>query len=170
MINRYFRTWLCIALTTLGIALTLSCAEADEQRLAGTVSWIYDGDTLKIDGIGKIRLLGIDTPEKNNSPRDRYLKQQGVSRNVLRRIAGEALQFNIAKVKGKQVRLQFDHERQDRYGRTLAYVILPSGTLLNRLLIEKGYAVVYRRFDFKLKKDFLRAEATARKQRAGIWQ
>ncbi|WP_432822288.1 thermonuclease family protein [Trichloromonas sp.] len=165
-----FRTWLRAALLALFFTLALGCAEADQQGPTGTVSWIYDGDTLKVDGIGKVRLLGIDTPEKKDSSRDHYLQQQGVSSKVLRRMAKESLQFNIAEVKGKRVRLEFDGNRQDRHGRTLAYVYLPDGTLLNRLLIEKGYAVVYRRFDFRLKEDFLRAEAAARDRRAGVWQ
>jgi micrococcal nuclease len=164
------RTWLRAALLVLLIALTFGCAEADQQGPSGTVSWIYDGDTLKVDGIGKVRLIGIDTPEKDDSERDHYLQQQGVSSTVLRHMAREALKFNIAEVKGKRVRLEFDGERQDRYGRTLAYVYLPDGALLNRLLIEKGYAVVYRRFDFRLKDDFLRAETDARKRRSGVWQ
>lgn len=162
--------WLRPAFLALFLLLAFGCAEADQREAIGTVSWIYDGDTLKIDAIGKVRLIGIDTPEKDGSQRDRYLQKQGISSTALRRIANEALKFNIAEVKGKRVRLQFDDERQDRYGRTLAYVYLPDGTLLNRLLIEKGYAVVYRRFDFKLKENFLRAEAAARSRRAGLWQ
>lgn len=170
MIRNSIQLWLHAALLALFLTLALGCAEADQQGPSGAVSWIYDGDTLKVDGIGKVRLIGLDTPEKENSSRDRYLQKQGVSSKVLRRMAKEALQFNIARVKGKRVRLEFDNERQDRYGRTLAYVYLPDGTLLNRLLIEKGYAVVYRRFDFRMKENFLKTERLARKRRVGIWQ
>jgi len=170
VIHNPVRAWLRAALLFLFLILIFGCADAGQQESSGTVSWIYDGDTLKIDGIGKVRLLGIDTPEQEASPRDCYLQEQGVSSAMLRRIASETLQFNIAEVKGKKVRLQFDGERQDRHGRILAYVILPDGTLLNRLLLEKGYAVVYRRFDFNLKEEFLRAEAEARSRRAGVWQ
>ncbi|MEJ2700672.1 MAG: thermonuclease family protein, partial [Desulfuromonadales bacterium] len=63
-----------------------------------------------------------------------------------------------------------DHDERDRYGRLLAYVVLPDGRMLNRLLLEKGYAAVYRRFDFRLKQDFLRAEADARRRQVGLWQ
>lgn len=162
------RRW--AALLVLFLVLAPGLLRAEQLATSGTVSWIYDGDTLKIDGIGKVRLLGIDTPETEDSPRDRYLRQQGVKSPTLRRIAATALKFNIAEVKGKRVSLQFEGERHDRFGRTLAYVYLPDGTLLNRLLLEKGYAVVYRRFDFGLKKDFLRAEAAARQQRVGVWR
>jgi micrococcal nuclease len=164
------RSWLRAALLVLFIALAPSFAGAEQPALSGTVSWIYDGDTLKVDGIGKVRLLGIDTPEKDASPRDRYLLSRGVPPATLRRIAKEALQFSITEVKGQRVRLSFDSEGRDRHGRTLAYVHLPDGTLLNRLLLEKGYAVVYRRFDFRLKEDFLRVEAEAKSKRAGVWR
>jgi micrococcal nuclease len=136
----------------------------------GKVSWIYDGDTLKVDGIGKVRLIGIDTPEREDSPRDDYYqKRDSISSERLRKISRKALEFNIRQVKGKQVRLQFDRERQDKFGRTLAYIYLPDGTLLNRLLIEQGLASVYRRFDFRFKQDFLAAEEQARQAGIGLW-
>ncbi len=148
----------------------LNGAQAAEPRTGGIVSWVYDGDTLQVDGIGKVRLLGIDVPERENSPRDDYLRRQGVDRTVQRRIAKEALKFVIAEVKGKQVRLQLDEEHRDRHGRLLAYVFLPGGRNLNRLLLERGYAAVYRRFTFRLKEDFILAETEARRQRLGLWR
>lgn len=170
MIRYCLRACLCAALFALFLTQAPGCAEADQQAPSGTVSWIYDGDTLKVEGIGKVRLIGLDTPEKDASKRDNYLQRQGVSSTTLRHISTEALRFNIAEVKGKRVRLEFDGDRKDRHGRTLAYVYLPDGTLLNRLLIEKGYAVVYRRFDFALKDEFLQAETDARERRTGVWQ
>lgn len=145
----------------------MTAAVAGEVR--GQVEWIYDGDTLKVAGVGKVRLLGIDTPEREASDRDRFFVKLGGNGKRLRRIAGEALRFNIETVKGKEVRLAFDREKRDHYGRLLAYVTLPDGRLLNRLLLENGYAVVYRRYDFLRKDDFLSAEAQARREKIGIW-
>jgi micrococcal nuclease len=42
-------------------------------------------------------------------------------------------------VEGKEVRLEFDWQRRDKYGRLLAYVYLPDGTFLNAELIKQGY-------------------------------
>ncbi len=150
--------------------LVLNGAQAAEPKTGGIVSWVYDGDTLQVDGIGKVRLLGIDVPERENSRRDDYLRRQGVARTVQRRIAKEALTFVIAEVKGKQVRLQLDEEQRDRHGRLLAYVFLPDGRNLNRLLLERGYAAVYRRFTFRQKEDFIRAETEARQKGLGLWR
>jgi len=137
---------------------------------AGTVTWVYDGDTLEIDGIGTVRLIGIDTPEKEDSPRDEYYRKKGISLETLRAVSKEALRFNIRHVKGERVSLSFDREKKDRHGRTLAYVYLPDGRMLNRLLIEEGLAAVYRKFDFAFKDDFLSAEAIARNLHHGLWK
>lgn len=153
---------LCFCLLTIPLAA---------EELTGTVSWIYDGDTLQIKSVGKVRLLGIDTPENNDSERDHYYQKNfAVSRLKLRQIAQHAKNFNIKQVKGKRVRLEFDSERKDRYGRLLAYLYLPDGRLLNRLLLEKGFASVFRRYQFSRKQEFLNAEETARQNRLGLWQ
>lgn len=153
----------------LALFLLASATAAGAGELRGRVEWIYDGDTIKVAGVGKVRLLGIDTPEREASGRDRFFVKLGGNGKILRRIAGEVLRFNIDNVKGKEVRLALDHEERDAYGRLLAYVTLPDGRMLNCLLLEKGYAVVYRRFDFRLKDDFLAAEERARRGKAGLW-
>ncbi len=156
---------LCSLLLTLLLA-----TNAVATTRSGNVSWVYDGDTIRVAGIGKVRLIGIDTPEKDNSARDTYyLKRYQIKRTTLRNIANRAFRLNLSLLKNCRVSLEFDQEKTDRYGRILAYVILPDGRMLNRLLLEKGLASVYRRFDFRLKKDFLRAERSARKQKLGLW-
>lgn len=144
-------------------------APAAPDTLTGTVRWIYDGDTIEVAGIGPVRLLGIDAPEHEASSRDAWFRRQGIAPAVLRRINKEGRRFFIANVKNRTVALFCEPESRDRHGRLLAYVTLPDGRLLNRLMLEKGYAVVYRRFDFALKDDFLAAEAEARRNRAGLW-
>jgi micrococcal nuclease len=124
-----------------------------------------------VSNIGKVRLLGIDAPETKDSERDGYYLRQGISRKRLRKIAARATHFNIRHAKKNTVRLKTGTGRQkDDYGRLLALVYLPDGRLLNRLLVEKGLAAVYRKADFNLKDEFLRAERAARKMGAGLWQ
>lgn len=152
------------------LVLFLGCADAGQGDVSGIVSWVHDGDTLKVDGIGTVRLIGIDVPEKAASSRDQYLLRQGVAGPIQRQTAKNALHFVIGEAKGKTVRLRFDGDRQDRHGRTLAYVLLPDGRNLNQLLIEEGLAAVYRRFNFQLKKEFLAAEKEARREGRGMWK
>ena len=155
-----------LLLTILFCSATLSVAAAEVR---GRVSWVYDGDTLMVDGVGKVRLIGIDTPEAESSSRDETYRRDGISPRQLRRGAKEATNFLLRAAKGKSVTLSFDRDKVDRYGRTLAYVTLDDGRMLNRELLKAGLALVYRRFEFALKDDFLRIEATAREAGRGLW-
>lgn len=153
------------------VLLFLLAASLQAAELTGRVSWIYDGDTLKIEKIGKVRLLGIDTPEYTASSRDRfYTKNFQIKAKKLRQVSRQAKRYNIRHVKGKQVRLEIDRTQKDKHGRLLAYVYLPNGDMLNLLLLEKGLASVFRRYDFQYKKDFLGAEEKARIKKLGLWK
>ena len=158
-----------IVLTGLAFVLPV-CAEEPAETLQGAVTWVHDGDTIEIEKLGKVRLIGIDTPEREDSPRDQFLEKQGVQATRQREIYRKAKAFNIRFVKGHTVSLTFDHPPRDRYGRLLAYVYLPDGRLLNRLLLEQGLAVVYRKFTFRMKTDFLAAEEQARRAGVGLWE
>ena len=51
-----------------------------------------------------------------------------------------AANFTKKLLTDQQVRLEFDVEPHDRYGRTLAYVYLSDGTFVNEKIIREGYA------------------------------
>ena len=76
------------------------------------VEYVVDGDTLKLAGPPAgpftVRLIGVDTPE--TVKRDHPVEPFGP----------EATQFTRDFLRGGLVRLQFDRERLDVYGRTLA--------------------------------------------------
>ncbi len=151
-------------------ALATLATETGTPSLHGTVSWIYDGDTIKVTGVGKVRLLGIDVPEREDSERDRFYQHRGIPPRRLRGISRAAFTFLVTTVKGRQVTLELDREPRDRYGRLLAYIYLPDRTLLNRTLLDKGYASVFRKYNFRLKSEFLAAEERARKRGVGLWE
>ena len=54
----------------------------------------------------------------------------------------EAAEANTKLVAGKKVRLEFDVQQRDQYGRFLTYVHLEDGTFVNAWLVEQGYAQV----------------------------
>ena len=85
---------------------------------------IIDGDTLEIESGEKVRLLGIDAPEKG----ERY--------------SLEAAKFLEEKVLNKTVVLELGSERYDRYGRILAYLYI-NGKNINIELVKNGLANVY---------------------------
>jgi micrococcal nuclease len=91
-----------------------------------TVTKVTDGDTIRLSGLGGVRLIGIDTPEV-------YGRAEC--------FGAEASAFveDLLPV-GTEVRYRLGTEERDRYGRALAYVWLRDGRFLNRLLVEQGYA------------------------------
>jgi micrococcal nuclease len=89
---------------------------------------VVDGDTLAL-GRERVRLIGVDTPETVAPDRGVECFGPQASARV------EAL------VEGARVRLEFDAERRDRYGRLLAYVRRSGdGLFLNEVLVRDGYA------------------------------
>ena len=160
----------CILLLLLVTPWRAAAAPPLPASLTGTVTWVYDADTLEVTPHGKVRLLGIDAPEKSTSARDEKFTALGASRPQLRTLHKRGLEWCIRTVKGQTVTLSFDRTRRDRHGRLLAYVHLADGRLLNRLLLEEGLVIVYRRFPFRLKQEFLAVEAEARKRETGLWQ
>ncbi len=156
------------------VALLLTvqlCACQQVEAVSGQVTWVYDGDTIEVENNGRIRLLGIDCPEMEASDRDRFYQYQlKIKPSILRDVAQQATDFVIRHSRNQIVSLKLDRERTDPYGRTLAYVYLPDGRLLNQLLLEEGLAAVFRRADFELKDQFMAAEARARNNKRGLWR
>jgi micrococcal nuclease len=80
-------------------------------------------------------------------------------------------------VEGKRVRLEFDpanaataHKDNTPQKRTLAYVYLENGTLLNAEIIRQGYGFALTRFPFARLEEFRRLEREARQEQRGLWK
>ncbi len=171
---RVFPGNLRVGLRILLLALLLCSwggAAAWGQQLRGPVSWIYDGDTIKVDGYGVVRLVGIDCPENKDNRRDQeFIRLGAPSAARLRQSERETRHCLIRTLKGRQVRLELEDPPWDKYGRMLAYVWLENGTMLNRELLRQGRARVYRYFDFARKQEFLDLEAEAIRSKRGLWE
>jgi len=122
-----------------------------------TVVRVVDGDTLILDGSERIRLIGVDTPESVDP------------RRPVQYFGKEATAFTRQMVEGRRVRLDYDEDRRDRYGRTLAYVFLEDGTFLNAEIIRQGYGHAYTRFPFRYMEEFRAYEHEARENHRGLW-
>lgn len=128
------------------------------------VLYVYDGDTIAVDMGGefkKVRLIGIDAPETGEKYRDKECYGKEASKEVEKLLIGS------------QVRLQKDSSQadKDKYGRLLRYVYLENGTMLNQLLIEKGFATeyTYRESRYRYQTEFRNAERKAKKEKVGLW-
>jgi micrococcal nuclease len=99
----------------------------------GVVTRVVDGDTVIVSAGGRdedVRLLGIDTPETVDPHRP------------IGCFGPEASAFTKHLLTGRRVRLEYDREQRDRYGRYLAYVYREGGRPLfvDARLVALGYA------------------------------
>ena len=124
------------------------------------VQRVVDGDTLLLTNKARVRLIGADTPETVKP--DHFVEPFGP----------EATRFTRRFVDEGEgsVRLQFDRERLDKYGRFLAYVWVGE-LMLNEELIRAGLATAETgfRYSSSMKTRFRRAEDDARAAGRGIW-
>ena len=120
---------------------------------SGKVVHVADGDTITVLKDGKevrVRLYGIDTPEK----------AQWYGQN--------AKTFTSSQVMGKTV--EVEEIDVDRYGRVVGLVSV-GNLILNRHLIEYGYAWVYRQYCKKsFCSEWAEVEAAAREAKRGLWK
>jgi micrococcal nuclease len=91
------------------------------------VASIIDGDTIICREIGRVRLIGIDSPEMDQRP--------------FGAMAAAALSSVLPL--GTRVSLELDSSPHDRYGRLLAYV-WKDGSQLNLWMVREGWAIAVR--------------------------
>ncbi len=74
-------------------------------------------------------------------------------------------------MEGQEVSLEYDWEKKDKYGRTLAYIYRKSdGLFINAEIIKQGYGFAYTRFPFKYLDEFRQYEQNAREKYLGLWK
>lgn len=159
-----------------------------------TVTRCIDGDTLQLSNGEKVRLIGVDTPEsKNNAKTRRDAKRTGQDIKTTTEQGKRAAEFTRKLVEGKQVRLEYDVQPRDKYGRLLAYVYvlsdIPNAVLpnkrdghydvqgekyyeefLNATLVWSGHAQVMTvPPNVKYQDLFLQLQGEARDRGAGFW-
>ena len=117
------------ALLTSTLALT-ACVPASDGNGCGptraVVARVIDGDTVELDSGERVRYLLVDTPEDTST---------------VECFGPQATAFNEQLVEGREVRLTYDVECTDRFGRLLAFVEV-DGRIVNQVLVEQGIACV----------------------------
>jgi len=116
------------------------------------VSRVIDGDTIEIGTGDRVRLIGINAPE-----RGQYLYEE--SSDYLRGLIGE-----------REVELESDVEDMDRYNRLLRYVFV-NDTFINAEMVRRGYAFAYIiPPNEKYSTIIIRAEEEAKRGKRGVWK
>jgi micrococcal nuclease len=147
--------WLIVAVIFLA-ALGLIGSRLDLSRLWGADYRVIDGDTIWMKDRGKIRYIGMDTPERG----ERYFT--------------EATEYNSELLSRGDIVLEFDVEARDKYGRLLAYVFVDEDdgdrVFVNEELVRAGWATTLDiPPNMKYRDEFDRAESAAREEKLGIW-
>lgn len=178
-----------IAVLFILFLLASPCLAADPL----TVTRCIDGDTLQLSNGEKVRLIGVDTPEsKNNAKTRRDAKGTGQDIKKITEMGKEAVAFTRKLIEGKQVRLEYDVQKKDKYGRTLAYVFHDTGIrepgfkkdywlvstdhegqrsdFINAELVLAGYAQVMTvPPNMKYQELFVTLQKTAKEKKRGLW-
>ncbi len=117
---------------------------------------VYDGDTIKVilnKKIEKVRLIGIDCPERD---------EVGF---------WQALNFTKRLTLHKKVLIEYDEEKRDKYGRLLVYLFLEDGRFVNEEILKEGHGkFILIQPNGKYRERLKIAEITAKKNKKGIWK
>ena len=132
-------------------SIVVLLASAVFAEFFGPVVSVLDGDTIEVlhnTRPERVRLSGIDYPENGQA------------------FGTRAKQAASALVFGRDVILQT--HGQDKYGRTLADVVLRDGTNVNQALVKDGWCWWYRKYA-PGNIDLERLEKDARDAKKGLW-
>ncbi|MDE2058984.1 MAG: thermonuclease family protein [candidate division NC10 bacterium] len=155
-------------LVLIGVLSCISCSNSGAEKYAHgetvaalpapsapeelvRVARVYDGDTVLLEDGRTVRYLGINAPEYQEPF---YLK---------------AKRLNESLVLEREIRLEFDQERTDGYGRILAYVYA-GDEMVNARLVQEGLAHAF--FIGPNRKHhalLLRLQAEVKQRKVGIW-
>lgn len=119
------------------------------ERVKVNLTRTIDGDTIETT-LGKIRLLGINTPEKKQA----YYEE---AKNFLKQY------------EGKEIEIERTAEDKDKYGRLLRYAFY-NGKFLNAEILRNGLANFYVYTEDKYTETLKKAEEEAQEQENGIWK
>ena len=120
----------------------------------GLVKRVIDGDTVELQNGLVLRYVGITAPEEGEN----FYK--------------ESTEENRKRVEDKEIKLEYDNYKSDKFGRILAYPILPDGTNVSIELVKKGLAelVIYqKRKPFIHQSELLKVQEEAKQKHLGIW-
>jgi len=173
--NRFFVAIVIIGLLVLPAIFFFSQQKSNQG--VRDYSGIYvrrtvDGDTLVLSDNERVRLIGIDTPEVHESEKlYRDSRRSGQDIRTIQALGQRSWDFTRSLVEGKPVRLEFDVEKRDKYGRLLAYVYLEDGQFVNAEIVRQGYAsLMTYPPNVKYEDLFLKLFQEARENKRGLWR
>jgi len=140
-----------VVLTPVSLGACAEEGSSDAEAPGARVTRVIDGDTVEMERLGDVRLIGVDAPEKKDCYED------------------PATRFTRDRLEGHIVQYEIGEEPKDRYDRTLAY-LSREGEMHNSALLSEGYAKVLTiPPNDKYEERFEQAERDAKNTDAGLW-
>ena len=147
------------------VIMLLGCVRPEAERLEqkasgfkfetvekGIVARVIDGDTFVLENGERVRLIGIDTPEKGEPCFEE-------AKNRLQEL-----------VLGKDVLLHKDKSNRDKYGRLVRFAYV-EGFFVNLALLEEGFAFAFEfGSDTSMSGIFRKAEEKAAERKGCLWK
>ena len=155
------KLFLVISICLIFFFLTYNDVKSDETKIISGIAKVIDGDTIKIEK-NKIRLFGIDAPEKKQQCQKPWLSIFFLTLNKSYQ-CGE-ISTNKLKIKINNKFIICKSSNKDRYNRFIAECFKDKINI-NRWMVSSGYAVAYRKYS----KKFVSQENLAKKQKLGLW-
>lgn len=119
----------CAAVFTLLAASLLATYPVSAQETV-VIRKVLDGDTVVLGDGRHVRYIGINAPEIEHGTEPAEW------------LGPTAHRVNRTLVQGRTVRLEFETERRDQYGRWLAHIVLSGKTHVGNELVMRGLAHV----------------------------
>lgn len=149
-----------LAVSLAVVTLALVWPERGETQVTrmAVIQRVTDGDTVVLRDGTRVRLIGVDTPEVFFG---------------VECYGPEASAFTERHLEGDRVGLEFDKDRKDRFGRTLAYIHDKDfpGRLFNWVLVRRGYGLAkHYAPNYRHRAILDEAQRKAAAQNVGIWR
>jgi endonuclease YncB( thermonuclease family) len=134
------------------------------------VATAIDGNTLRLADGRELRLAAIDVPAPDLPRAGAAAAADDRGNDAVTAMSEAARQALAALADGREAQIYFDERRNDRYGRAVAYVVVPPDLWLEAELLRRGLARVHTTRDVAAAApDMLRLEAEARAAKRGLW-
>ena len=154
---------LSLILFSLLILLTLSNFSISSEKAVYGKAQVIDGDTIKIND-KKIRLFGIDAPEKKQICQKIYMSFLIFNFQKEYKCGEKSILALSKKLKDKKIKCILE-EKKDKYKRNIGTCYLKNQDI-NKWLVRNGYAIAYKRYS----KKYILDEQYAKESKLGIWR
>ena len=155
------KLFLVISICLIFFFLTYTDVKSPAPKIIFGKAKVIDGDTIKI-GKNKIRLYGIDAPEKNQQCQKTWLSISFLTLN--KNYQCGKISSNKLKVKINNKFIMCKSSNKDRYNRFIAECYKDKINI-NKWMVSNGYAVAYKKYS----KKFVVQENIAKKEKLGLW-